>query len=115
MSWLVGIGLMSAAFVIAFQQNEPVSGGLVALSFLVSGVLYPLSVMPMWLRSIGELLPLTHAIELARGLLIGTATIQSMGWHFAALAGASLMFPVGVMALSSSLAYARRSGTLGHY
>jgi lipooligosaccharide transport system permease protein len=38
---------------------------------LVSGVFYPLQNMPAWLQAVANVLPLTHAIELGRPLLLG--------------------------------------------
>ncbi|HYC36215.1 MAG TPA: ABC transporter permease [Usitatibacter sp.] len=38
---------------------------------LLSGVFYPLATMPGWLQAIANALPLTHAIALARPLLLG--------------------------------------------
>ena len=38
---------------------------------LLCGVFYPLSNMPGWLQAIASALPLTHAIELGRPLLLG--------------------------------------------
>ena len=38
---------------------------------LLSGVFYPLTNMPGWLQAIANALPLTHAIELGRPLLLG--------------------------------------------
>lgn len=38
---------------------------------LLSGVFYPLKNMPGWLQAIANVLPLTHAIELGRPLLLG--------------------------------------------
>lgn len=38
---------------------------------LLSGVFYPMQNMPGWLQAVAAALPLTHAIELARPLLLG--------------------------------------------
>ena len=38
---------------------------------LLSGVFYPLTNMPGWLQAVAAVLPLTHAIELGRPLLLG--------------------------------------------
>ena len=38
---------------------------------LISGVFYPLQNMPGWLQAIAHALPLTHAIDLGRPLLLG--------------------------------------------
>ena len=61
---LTGIGLLSAAFTIAFKQSEPVTTAFIAGSLLVSGIMYPVTVLPSWLQPLSPLLPLTHAADL---------------------------------------------------
>jgi ABC-2 type transport system permease protein len=39
-------------------------------SFLLSGFIFPFAGMPIWAQWIGELIPMTHAIRIVRGLLI---------------------------------------------
>lgn len=112
---LTGIGLMSAAFLIVFKQGEPLTGGLMALSAMVGGVLYPVSVLPGWLRAVAPLVPLTHAAELSRGLFLAGANTGSMAGHAAALAGFSLLLPAGIVLLSYAIGRARRTGSLAQY
>jgi lipooligosaccharide transport system permease protein len=67
---------------------------------LVSGVFYPLQNMPGWLQAVANVLPLTHAIDLGRPLLLGRmpehaplhiAVLASpaTGWRCACSSGAS--------------------------
>lgn len=112
---LVGIGLLSAAFAIAFQQNEPLTAAFLAASLLASGIMYPTSVLPSWIAPLAPLLPLTHSVELARLLMLQGATMSQIGVHFAALAAFCGLLPLGILALKFSMAYARRSGTLSQY
>ena len=39
-------------------------------SILLSGFMFPFAGMPQWARVIGEMLPLTHALRLIRGILL---------------------------------------------
>lgn len=112
---LAGIGLLSAAFVVAFKQNEPFSSVFVATSLLVSGIVYPTSVLPGWLEWIAPLLPLTHAAELARHFFIQGANSPDVATHIAAMAAFCLLFPIGVFALNSAINHARRTGSLSQY
>ncbi|MCC6382419.1 MAG: ABC transporter permease [Dehalococcoidia bacterium] len=115
LSALTGIGLMSAAFVVAFKQSEPLSTAFVAASLLISGVMYPTSVLPAWLEALAPLLPLTHAAEVTRLLFITGAESQQVGYHLAALAGFCLLLPLGILALNRAIDYARRTGSLSQY
>jgi ABC-2 type transport system permease protein len=112
---LMGVGLMSAAFVLAFKQTEPFSGMLLGGSILLSGTIYPTSVLPTWLEFLSPLVPLTHSIELARQLLLEGATEESMWWHWTALGVFCLALPVGLLLLNRSFEYARRAGSLSQY
>src|SRR5690606_4969795 len=111
----VGVGLLSAAFTLAFKQAEPFSGGLLGSSMLLSGTIYPTSVLPGWLEPLAPFIPLTHSIELARQVMLEGAVQQSALAHFAALAGFCLLLPLGIFALHRSLIYARRTGALSGY
>lgn len=111
----VGIGLISAAFAIAFKQGEPFTGGFVTLSLILGGVLYPVSVLPGWLRALSPLLPVTHALELLRNVLIEGAHVGALAEHLAALALFTLLLPIGLLLLDLSMNRARRTGSLSHY
>lgn len=42
--------------------------------FFASNALYPVSLMPLWLRALSQVNPLSYQVSALRGLLIGTAT-----------------------------------------
>ena len=58
------LGLLAASFVIVLKQGNPVTWLIGTASVLLSGVFYPMNVLPDWLRTIGQVLPLTQALEL---------------------------------------------------
>ena len=39
-------------------------------SIMLSGFMYPFQGMPAWARAVGEVLPLTHAMRICRGILL---------------------------------------------
>ena len=63
---------------------NPVAMVIGSLSFFLSGVLYPVTVLPAWLRAIGRLLPLTHALAVLRGALLVGASPGALADSFAA-------------------------------
>lgn len=115
MAVLAGIGLLAAAFVIAFKQSEPFTSAFVAASMLISGIMYPTSVLPSWLERLSPLLPLTHSADLLRLTFLQGADGSQVAMHFAALGLFCLLLPVGVISLNMSLNFARRTGTLSQY
>jgi ABC-type multidrug transport system permease subunit len=55
-------------------------------SFLLSGFFFPFSGMPVWAQWLGELLPMTHAIRIIRGMLLkgnGVGEIAPELWPMA--------------------------------
>ncbi len=61
-------------------------------SMMLSGFIYPFAGMPLWARAIGEALPLTHIIRIARGILLkgnGFAEIAGDVWPMAVFAVAA--------------------------
>jgi lipooligosaccharide transport system permease protein len=58
----------------------------VAPMFLFSGIFFPLQQLPPWVDRVAQLLPLTHAVELARGCVRGTAGVSQLV-HLGAIAG----------------------------
>ena len=116
MSAFVGLGLLSAALTMLVRRTNPVAALLGSASLLLSGVAYPVSVLPGWLRLVGRLLPLTHALELVRGSLLRGASLSELWPSIAILAGfAGILVPAGVALFVFALRRARMDGSLGHY
>ena len=111
-----GLGLLAAGTTMLVRKLNPVAMIIGSLSFFLSGVLYTVTVLPGWLRAIGRLLPLTHALALLRGALLVGASPAALADSFVALiifAGA--LAPVGVAVFAYALRRARIDGSLSHY
>ncbi len=63
---LAGITLISARH--SYYIGDVVAGGL----FLFTGAIFPLEVLPAWLRPVGYALPITYWLELMRRGLVGS-------------------------------------------
>jgi ABC-2 type transport system permease protein len=112
----IGLGLLTAAGTMLTRRSNPVAMVLGAASMFLSGVVYPVSVLPGWLQAAGRLLPLTHALEALRlALLVGApprALVPSLG--ALALFGC-LLTPAGLALFVYALRRARVDGSLTHY
>ncbi len=112
---LLGIGLLSSAFTIVVKQGDPVVAGYLAISGLLGGTLIPVSVLPAWLRSVAELLPLTHALRGLRVALDGGG-IDAVAGSVAVLTIMALVsLPLGIYAATAATRRARREGSLVVY
>lgn len=111
-----GLGLLAAATTMLVRRLNPVAMVIGSLSFFLSGVMYPVSVLPAWLRAAGRLLPLTHALAVLRGaLLVGAGPGELRGSLLALLIFAGVLGPIGAGLFAFALRRARVDGSLSHY
>ncbi|HMC44449.1 MAG TPA: ABC transporter permease, partial [Caballeronia sp.] len=69
------------------MQATQMSQFMLLPSFFLSGFMFPFKGMPVWAQWLGELFPMTHALRIARGLLLkgnGLAEIAPELWPIAA-------------------------------
>jgi ABC-2 type transport system permease protein len=111
-----GLGLLAAGTTMLVRRLNPVAMIIGSLSFFLSGVLYPVSVLPGWLQAVGALLPLTHALAVLRGaLLVGSGPAALAHSFVALLVFAGVLAPVGFGVFAFALRRARIDGSLSHY
>jgi ABC-2 type transport system permease protein len=60
-------------------------------NILLSGFMFPFAGMPGWAQVIGEFLPLTHYIRIARGIMLKGADLYDLQYEALALAGLMLL------------------------
>lgn len=70
MLWAAGMILASVVLNLS-RSASFLSEGIAGVVYFLSGVLFPLSILPGWLRTIGECLPTTYWLEGMRRTLIG--------------------------------------------
>jgi ABC-2 type transport system permease protein len=112
----VGVGLVAAGTTMLVRRTNPVAMLLGSLSFLLSGVIYPVTVLPPALRAVGQLLPLTHALHALRGALLLGASPAALRGPLGALAAFTVvLIPLGAATFGHALRRARSDGSLSHY
>jgi len=111
-----GLGILSASIILVTKRGDPISLALAAASALLSGVYYPVALLPRALRALAFLLPMTHALRAMRLALLQGATPLHVAPELAYLALFGLvLFPGGLLTFQLALRRARRDGTLGQY
>ncbi|MFO1200738.1 MAG: ABC transporter permease [Burkholderiaceae bacterium] len=106
-----GIGLAVSAMIMrAGLGAEELAWAAIFLVAPVSGVYYPIAVLPAWLQPVASALPSAHVFEGMRALLLEHA----FRWdHFAWAAALDVVyFAIGVMLFRSAIAYARERNLL---
>jgi ABC-2 type transport system permease protein len=110
------LGLFAASVIILMKRGDVVGWGLRVSSLVLSGVYYPIGVLPGWLRFVGQALPLTHALELLRrSLLLGEGLPQLWGELLILILLTLILLPLGALACNLAIRIARTDGSLSHY
>jgi ABC-2 type transport system permease protein len=111
----VPIGILSAAGVMVLKQGAPVQFVFNLGASLLAGVLFPISVLPVWLQYCSWLLPTTHALHGIRGALHG-ATLGQLSPDMIWLSVISiLLLPFALWVFRCAVLRAKHDGTLAHY
>jgi hypothetical protein len=100
---LVALGLLLAATVLNLPRHGMfLSEGVAGLLYLLSGAVFPTTVLPAWLRPVSLALPPTYWLEGMRRALLGPSEIPTAlsGWGHAQLASALLLSTLGLVAVA---------------
>jgi lipooligosaccharide transport system permease protein len=66
---------------------------------LLSGIFFPVTELPVWVQTLASVFPLTHGVDLLRGLSFGDSTSRDL-WHVAYLVAVPLvLMPIAVRQL----------------
>ncbi len=110
------IALLLTALVVLVKQATAGATFVVTGLSLLGGALFPIVLLPVWIRWVANVQPLTPSLDLLRHELFGmntgnvalTATLKLLGFT-------AVMLPVSLVALSTSISVCRSRGTLIEY
>jgi len=110
----IGLGIVAAVLPLLFpERGSQMTHVIQALVLLISGVYYPVSVLPNWMQPIARLSPATYVLEgMRQGMLQGTMTRSLLGYVWPLLAIGIAAIPVGVFVFAQAERYAKRTGRL---
>lgn len=110
----VGIGVMGAVLPLLFpERGAQMTHIIVATLLLVSGVYYPVEVLPEFMQTLSRLSPAWYVLQGTRAALLegaGSASLWQYIWPVLVLA--LLMVPAGLRIFSLAERYAKRMGKL---
>lgn len=110
---LTSLGIALGAIVLVIKRGDVLASVAVFALGLISGSLFPISVLPDWLEPLAKISPLRFAFDGLR-----SALYRGGGWgdDVAVLAVfGALTFPVAVWIFDRSLRFAERKGSLAQY
>jgi ABC-2 type transport system permease protein len=109
------LGTFAAAFIVLFKRGEPIVMLFGLAASVLGGALFPIGVLPVYVRWISYLVPHTYVISAERQLLMAQPPTGdlSLTWSITLLAVIALVtFTAGLVVFDRSLRYARRLGIL---
>lgn len=122
-----GLGIMSASMFLltdAKGATEPIGYVIGTLAGVFSGVFFPISMIPPWLRPIGYVLPHTYALE---GLRKAILTPNEIYWGslfewwsmwnilFVLTVFSIILVPLGLWMFNKSIMHGEKTGTLARW
>jgi ABC-2 type transport system permease protein len=110
------LGILSAGVVLAFKRADPSSWLVQGLSYLLGGVYYPVAVLPEWGQTLANILPITHALEAMRKLLLlGSPLSEVTGSILGLLIFTAVAGPLSIGVFLLALRRVKREGSLSHF
>ncbi len=111
---LVGLGIFTSILpLLSPEKGEQMTFAVQGLILLVSGVYYPLSVLPLPLRVLGEASPLTYTLQGVRACLLqGRHTADELPLIGLLLAMGVVLIPAGLATFGLAERRAKRLGLL---
>jgi len=111
-----GLGILSASYLLVFKRGNPVNWAVLGVSSVVGGMMYPVSVLPVWLQYVARLVPVTYSLEGMRAAVLGHASMRELWPSLAALLiFAAILLPVSFATFSWALRRTKITGTLTHF
>lgn len=110
----IGISVFGAILPLLFpERGAQMTHLIIAGMLLVSGVYYPVSVLPGWLQPFAALSPATYVLDGARQtLLSGAGTLTLWPYIWPLLVMGLIAIPIGLQCFAWAETYAKRTGKL---
>ena len=112
----LSVGVLSASFILVYKTGNPFSWILGTVSGLLGGVVFPVALLPPWIRWVSSLLPVTYALDGMRKSLLASSSFAEILPDVAALAAFSaLLVPLSLVAFRWAVRKAKKDGSLSHF
>ncbi len=111
----VGMGIFAAVLPLLFpERGAQMTNVIKALILLVSGVYFPISVLPGWMQVVSRLSPAYYVLDGMRGALLRNMDVFSLTapYLLPLLVYGAVAVPAGLFVFVSAENYAKRTGKL---
>jgi ABC-2 type transport system permease protein len=110
----VGIGMMAAILPLLYvERGAQMTFVIQSCLLLVSGVYYPVSVLPEWMQAISKLSPATYVLDGVRAAMLDGIPLTALVYDVVPLIIMGIvLIPAGLWAFGRAERYAKRTGKL---
>jgi ABC-2 type transport system permease protein len=110
----IGISIFGSVLPLLFpERGSQMTHLIIAMLLLVSGVYYPVTVLPQWLQFFARFSPATYVIDGARETLLnGAPTLSLWPYVWPLLIIGAIAIPAGLRIFHWAEQYAKRTGKL---
>lgn len=111
---LISIGIVASILPLLYPERGAQMTSVVQASFLlISGVYYPITVLPEWMQAIARFSPVTYVLDGVRAAALDGKPVSELIAYIAPLLVLGVvLLPVGIRAFKMAEDYAKRSGKL---
>ena len=110
----IGFGIVGAVLPLLFpEKGEQMTFIISSILLLVSGVYYPISVLPGWMQPFSAISPATYVLEAMRSTILDGAAVADVTGDLLALGLIAIVsIPAGMAVFGYFERYAKRTGRL---
>ena len=113
---LQGVGFLMAALGLVWKQPFAIAFILSPVIVLLSGMMFPIGILPAWLQPFSNLIPLTHGLTIVRdAILLDRGFIDLLPVFIRLIISGGVLMAVGFWSFRAMETKARELGVLGRY
>jgi len=110
------VGILSAAFIMIFKQGNPIGMIFGTSSYFLGGIIFPVDVLPGFLKIFSNILPITHALNALRGILLSDSSwISVLPFIKNILFFVIILAPLSLIFFRYAVRRAKKDGSLIQY
>lgn len=111
---LIALGIFASILPLLYPERGAQMTHVIQASFLlISGVYYPITVLPEWMQTLAVLSPVTYVLNGTRAAILDNAPIEYLIQYIVPLLVLGVItLPIGIRAFKAAENYAKRTGKL---
>ena len=110
------IGIISASFIMIFKRGAPLNWVVNQTARFLGGVLYPIEVLPPWLRKLSHFHPITYTLKAVRHAVLQGYSLYMLIPEIVSLVFFSvILLPLSILAFKYGVKKAKIQGSLTQY